>query len=43
MDTPRESMISNGNKDARKFFYLCENLVTKCLSDKEKAEKLCPI
>ena len=40
MDTPSELMIFNGNEDARKFFYLYENVVTKTLPDKEEAEKL---
>ena len=40
MDTTSELMIFNGNADARKFFYLYENVVTKGLPGKEKAENL---
>ena len=40
MDIPSELMIFNGSEDARKFFYLYENVVTKGLPDKEKAEKI---
>ena len=43
MDTPNELVIFHGNEDARKFFYLHENVVTKGLPDKEKAEKFWPI
>ena len=43
MDTHSELMIFNGHEDARKIFYGYENVVTKGLPDKEKAEKLWPI
>ena len=43
VDTPSELMIFNGNEYARKFYYLHENVVTKGLPDKEKADKLWPI
>ena len=31
---------SNDSEDARKFFYLYENVVTKILPDSERAEKI---
>ena len=40
MDTSSELMIFNGNEDARKFFYLYENVETNGLPYKEKAEKI---
>ena len=40
MDAPSELTIFCGNEDARKFFYLYENMVTKGLPDKETAEKI---
>ena len=39
MDTPSELKIFNGNEDARKFLCLYDNVVTKGLPAKEKAEK----
>ena len=43
MDIPSDLMTFNGNEDARKFFYLYENVVTEGLPEKERAEKLWPI
>ena len=43
IDTPSELMIFSCNEDASKFFDLNENIVTKGLLNKEKAEKLQPI
>ena len=40
MNTPSELTTFNGNEDARKFFYLYENVVTKGLPDSERAEKI---
>ena len=40
MDTPSELMIFNGNEGTRQFFDLYQNVVTKVLADKEKAEEI---
>ncbi len=40
MNTPSELTTFKGSKDARKFFYLYENVVTKSLPDSERAEKI---
>ncbi len=40
MNTPSELITFRGTEDARKFFYLCENVVTKSLLDIEKAGKI---
>ncbi len=40
MNTPSEMITFKGSEDARKFFYFYENVVTKCLPDSERAEKI---
>ncbi len=40
INTPRELTTSKGDEDAREFFYLYENVVTKNLPDIEMAEKI---
>ncbi len=40
MNTPSELTTFKGSEDARKFFYLYENVVTKSLPDSERAEKI---
>ncbi len=40
MNTPSELITLKGTEEARKFFYLYENVVTKSLPDIEKAEKI---
>ena len=40
MGTPSELMIFNGNEDARKFFYLYENVVNTGLPDKGKQKNM---
>ncbi len=39
MSTPSKLTRLKGYEDARKFFYLYENVVTKSLPDSERAEK----
>ena len=40
MNIPSELITFEGTEDARKFFYLSENVVKKSLPDIEKAEKI---
>ena len=40
MNTPSELTTFKGSEDARKFFYLYENVVTNSLPDSERAEKI---
>ncbi len=40
MNTPSELTTFEGSEDARKFFYLYENVVTTSLPDCERAEKI---
>ncbi len=40
MNTTDELTTFMGNEDARKFFYLYENVVTKNMQDSERAEKI---
>ncbi len=40
MEIPSELMVFKGEEDARKFFYLYENVVTKGLMDNAKAGKI---
>ncbi len=40
MNTPSELIAFKSTEDARKFFYLCENVMAKDLSEGEKAEKI---
>ena len=40
MNTSSELTTFKGSEDARKFFYLYENVVTKSLPDSERAEKI---
>ncbi len=43
MNTTSELTTFKVSEDARKFFYLYENVMTKSLPDRERAEKLWPI
>ena len=40
METPSELMVFKGDEDARKFFYIYENVIVKGLPDTTKAEKI---
>ena len=40
MNTPIELNTFESSKDARKFFYLYENVVNKSLPDRKRAEKI---
>ncbi len=40
MNTPSEPTTFKGNKDARKFSYLYENVVTRSLPDSQRAENI---
>ena len=40
INTPSELTIFKGGEDARKFFYLFDNILTKSLPDRERVEKI---